>query len=107
MKTQYTLDVNLMAKSQKIKPFDGPVTLSFLYIEKNEKRDPDNIVAFAKKCILDGLVNARVITDDNQKYIKRFTDEWIVDSKKPGVLVIIEEWNDDRRVNPLDNNSTD
>jgi hypothetical protein len=44
-------------------------------------------VAFAKKFIIDGLVQANVIPEDSMKYIIGFEDEFIV-SKKVGVEVI-------------------
>lgn len=95
MKTEYTDEVTVMCKHQKLKPYTRPIQLTFVYRERRSNRDPDNIV-FAKKFILDGMVNAGVIPNDTQTYIKKFTDEWVVDSKRPGVLVIIEEWKDDR-----------
>lgn len=95
MKTQYTDDVSYQCKIQKIQPYTQPIQLAFIYYEKRANRDPDNIV-FAKKFILDGLVNAGIVPNDTQKYIKKFTDEWVVDNKNTGVLVIIEEWQDDR-----------
>lgn len=101
MKTLYTDQVEIECRHQKISPYDKPIELAFFYYEKRANRDPDNIVAFSKKAILDGLVNAKIIPNDNQKYIKRFTDEWTVDNKNTGVLVIIKEWKDDKRASPL------
>lgn len=101
MKTDYTDATHLACKHQKIKPYTVPVKLEFVYIEKNAKRDPDNIV-FCKKFILDGMVNAGIIPNDTQKYIKTWTEEWMVDKNNPGIEVYIEEWEDDNNDSLLD-----
>lgn len=101
VKRELTEEVAWAAKEQKLQPYSGPIQLQFLWVEANARRDPDNIV-FAKKFILDGLQEAGIIKKDSQKYIKKFTDEWTIDPENAGVLVIIEEWVDDRS----DNRST-
>jgi len=70
----------------KIKP---PVFLSFLWIEKNKRRDPDNIIS-AKKYLLDGIVRAKLIPNDGWKEIFGIQDKWVV-GEKPGVLVTVSE----------------
>lgn len=87
LKQQETNLVALYAK--KLKPCTHPVFVSFKYCEPNAKRDPDNIVA-AKKFILDGLVVAKILPNDTQKWILGFTDTWEV-SKKVGVEITIKE----------------
>lgn len=98
VKRELTEEVAWAAKEQKLQPYSGPIQLQFLWVEANARRDPDNIV-FAKKFILDGLQEAGIIKKDSQKYIKKFTDEWTIDPENAGVLVIIEEWVDDRSGN--------
>ena len=73
--------------------FENPVRLHFHWIEKTSRRDLDN-VAFAKKFILDALVELGVLTDDSQKYVKGFTDTF-EKGKENGVIVTIEEVEDD------------
>lgn len=70
--------------------FTKPVRLQFLWIEPNRKRDKDNI-AFAKKFILDALVNMRVIPNDGWKNIESFSDSFTVDPQHPRVEVEIKE----------------
>ena len=53
--------------------------MRFEWHEKTKKRDADNI-AFAKKFILDALVNMRVLPNDSRRYVKGFTDEIIDDT---------------------------
>ena len=47
---------------------DSPVTVRFTWVEGNRRRDIDN-VAFAKKFVLDGLVQAGVIGNDTPQYV--------------------------------------
>ena len=70
-----------------LSPIRQPVFFKFLWLEKNRKRDLDNI-AFAKKFILDALVRKGVLPTDNQSVVKGFTDNFDI-SDKSGVLVKI------------------
>ena len=54
---------------------DKPVIGHFTWIEENKRRDLDNI-CFAKKFILDALVQAGVLRDDNRKIVTNFTDSF-------------------------------
>jgi len=67
-----------------------PVKLKFIWCEENKRRDLDN-VAFAKKFILDALVTTNTLINDNEKYVKGFSDEFWYDKKFVGVILIIEE----------------
>lgn len=67
-----------------------PVSIKFTWYEANKKRDKDNI-AFAKKFILDALVNAQVIPNDGWKNIDSFSDSFSVDTAMPRVEVTITE----------------
>lgn len=55
--------------------FTRPVRLEFLWIEKDNRRDYDNI-AFAKKFVLDALVRYGKLKDDNRKCVVGFTDRF-------------------------------
>ena len=87
IKKTETERVAWLCKSQKIKPVTDKVYITFVWVVKNRKKDPDNI-AFAKKFILDGLVMAKVIKQDNLNNIVGFRDIFVVD-KREGVSVMI------------------
>ncbi len=55
--------------------FDKPQRIHFLWIEGNKRRDLDNI-CFAKKFILDALVQNGKLKDDNRKFVAAFTDDF-------------------------------
>ena len=49
--------------------FSSPVSLSFLWYEKNRKRDLDNISAGAK-FVLDAMVMIGILKNDSQQYVR-------------------------------------
>ena len=70
--------------------FTGPVTMHYLWIETDRRRDCDNI-AFAKKFIQDAFVGAGILPDDSRKYVLGFSDDFDVDKGNPRVEVTIKE----------------
>ena len=68
---------------------DKPVIGHFTWIEENKRRDLDNI-CFAKKFILDALVESGVLKDDNRKIVTNFTDSFEY-ADKSKVVVELEE----------------
>lgn len=89
MKKEQTERVAWDAKAQ-LPTFTKPISLTFVYREKNKKRDKDNI-AFAKKFILDGLVMAGKIPNDTWAWIDGWSEAFVVDANDPGITVIINE----------------
>ncbi len=67
----------------------NPVIGHFTWIEENKRRDLDNI-CFAKKFILDALVQVGVLADDNRKIVTNFTDSFEY-ADKSKVIVELEE----------------
>lgn len=77
------------AKSTRMKPMSGAVRLAFLWVERDRRRDPDNVAGGGRKLILDGLVKAGVLTDDGVDEIRSWTDTFAIDKARPGVRVEI------------------
>ena len=69
---------------------DPPVTMHYLWVEPNMKRDLDNI-AFARKYIQDALVKLGALANDGWSYISGFSDDFSVDSKYTRIEITIEE----------------
>ena len=90
MKQRETDRAAWCAKAARLPRITCPVVVHFLWVEPNEKRDVDN-VAFAKKFILDALVRARVISNDDRKHLVGFTDTFATDRKRPRIEVTITE----------------
>ena len=70
--------------------FTRPVSIRYLWVESNKRRDKDNI-AFAKKFVQDALVTMGVLQNDGWREIASFTDEFAVDAKNPRVEIEICE----------------
>lgn len=68
-----------------------PVVISFHWAIYEDKRDLDNI-AFAKKFILDALVKARKLQDDDRRHVIGFSDTFFRSAAyKAGVIIEIKE----------------
>lgn len=93
MKEMWDDIVMSYAQEQGLGHFTEPITLEFHWYEPNQNRDCDN-VAFAKKFILDGLQKAGVITNDNYKWVKGFSDHFYYDGSAK-VIIKMEEIEDD------------
>lgn len=88
MKREYTDLVRDLASVTRQPCWDVPVKMLIRWVEEDDRRDIDN-VAFAKKFVLDGLVEAGVIADDDQAHVVAFRDEFDVDPDRPRVEVHI------------------
>lgn len=61
-----------------------PADFKFVWYCKNKQTDKDNI-AFQRKFIFDGMVNAGLISNDGWSEIGNWTDEFRIDKKFPRV----------------------
>lgn len=66
--------------------YQRPVKIHFTWIEKNRRRDLDNI-CWNKKFILDAMVQQGILKDDNRKLVTGFTDDF---EYGPEYKVIVE-----------------
>ena len=74
---------------EQLRQIDGRCEYLFTWFEPTRRRDPDNI-AFAKKFIFDGLIQAGIIKGDGWKQVAGFADRFQVDHVRgPYVEVII------------------
>lgn len=83
----------MIAIKQQLKnvKIEKPVYMEYTWVEKNKRRDLDNISSFGRKVIQDALVNAAVLKNDGWKQIVGFSDRFEVDRENPRVEVIIRE----------------
>ena len=81
----------------KLQETEFPCALIITWYVKNKRKDADNI-AFAKKFILDGLVEAGVLPNDNRKYVQGFVDIVKEDKERQRIEItfvpieVLEEW---------------
>lgn len=69
-KKDLTRLVAMNAQVQRMPRCTWPVEITMTWIEKDARRDLDNIASGAK-FILDGLVQAGVLPDDSRKYVRK------------------------------------
>ena len=65
--------------------------MRYLWVEKNRRRDKDNISSFGRKVIQDALVKMGVLRNDGWENIEGFSDNFAVDKGKPRIEIEIEE----------------
>lgn len=87
MKQSYESVISFYVRNLPV--FEKPIKIHFKWIEGNKKRDLDNI-AFAKKFILDALVKAGKLKDDNRRYVQGFTDSFDY-GKETKVILYVED----------------
>ncbi len=81
-----------LAKSQlRGLRFAGPVQMVYTWVEKDRRRDKDNVSSMGRKLIQDALVKAKILQNDGWREIVGFEDRFAVDAKCPRVEVEITE----------------
>lgn len=83
------VESEIMWYIQRLPRFENPIIIDFHWVEGNKKRDLDNI-AFGKKFILDALVKAGKLKDDNRRCVTAFRDTFAYDKESKVILTIKE-----------------
>ena len=90
MKRQLTKDIGLIVRSQFKEQLEGRYEFKFIWERKYRRLDPDNI-CFAKKFIMDGLVESGIMSDDRWKQVGGFADRFRK-TGLDGVVIEISEY---------------
>jgi Holliday junction resolvase RusA-like endonuclease len=69
-KRELTSYVAALARTQCPVVFKRHVDITFVWYEKDERRDIDNVAAAGTKIILDGLVTGAVLIDDSRAFVR-------------------------------------
>lgn len=88
IKKEDTATVYRAALECKIPKIKTSAYFAFRWYCKNKKKDKDNI-AFAKKYIFDGLIMAKVLSNDGWKQIEGWSDDFYIDEQNPRIEVDI------------------
>lgn len=75
----------------EIQPIKKKVDVYFHWIEKNCRRDKDNISSGGHKFIFDALVEMGIISNDGWKEINEIHDKFSVNASNPRIVVTLEE----------------
>lgn len=100
IKKDETNRIWIECKQQHIEKQKKGCFIVFQWYAKNSRKDKDNI-AFAKKFILDGLVQAGVIESDRWDFISGFLDVFYIDEKNPRIEVSFGEQPDEIKINKV------
>lgn len=73
----------------KIQPIPGPFLLDITWVERDDKRDPDNVAA-GKKYILDGLQEMGIIPNDGRKQVAGWSEDVVTATKEQPAGVYIK-----------------
>ena len=88
---EFTIGVEI--RRAHLKPMPNGAHLTFIWIEKNRKRDKDNVAAGGTKLICDALVRKGILPTDGWKGLLTLTHQFlIVDpslKEVPGVEVVL------------------
>lgn len=87
LKQKLEHDIGLFLRD--LPTFESPVTIKFLWVEENKRRDLDNI-AFAKKFILDALQKSGKLKNDNRKFVVGFSDDFDYQKEAKVIITITE-----------------
>lgn len=98
-KRDYTALVRDLAVVTGQPRWTEPVKVMFVWVEENGERDFDNVRS-AAKFILDGLVEAGVLEDDDPAHVSDLRDRYEIDPARPRVEVHVTpldapEWTQD------------
>ena len=89
LKKDWTERIGLAILEAKLKPMQR-VNIHFQWVERNTRRDKDNIRS-ADKFIQDALVAYGILADDGWDEIDCLSDTFTVDVSNPGVWVTLQE----------------
>lgn len=83
--------VAALAREQRVPRFERPVVVTFDWYEPNKRRDLDNVAGTGQKWVLDGLVAADVLPDDNADHVVGIQHWLHFDALEPGAIVTITD----------------
>ncbi len=88
LKRRWTGIIQLYASSQNFPSRDcGHFT--YIFRERDQRRDPSNFMAGGHKLIEDALQGLRLLPNDGWKQVLSIQDEWLVDKASPGVTLFV------------------
>ena len=96
MKRECEEQIGWSIKAQRIEPVSSRADLTYVFFEKNRRRDKDNISGVAHKFINDALVKCGILEDDSWEYVGELKDRFEVDKYNPRIEVYIDDSRTDK-----------
>lgn len=90
LKQRYYGQIRTLCQAKGV-PELGPGHWTFLFIEPDRRRDPDNICSGGIKLLFDSFVGAGVMKGDSWAHVLGFRGFWGLSSGRAGCLVHFDE----------------
>jgi hypothetical protein len=87
-KKKYTSLVAEEIQVQTDRPKFDAISLDITWIETKKKRDPDGVFGGGLKYLMDGIVAAGIIDDDDRDHVASITNRIVVSDSR-GVVVLV------------------
>lgn len=94
MKNKLCSDIAMIIRAQFRSLLEKRYAFRFIWIRINRRKDPDNI-CFAKKFVMDGIVESKIMKDDRWRQVGEFKDNF-AKGERDGVVVEITEYTDEQ-----------
>jgi len=78
--------IRLLCQAKRVETV-GPGYFTFVFVEPDRRRDPDNVAAGGIKLLFDSLVGADVMKGDSWAHVLGFVSYWVHTPGKAGCLV--------------------
>lgn len=98
MKRKWDNAVAMAIRHQIKRPLREPVVMDYVWVERDRRRDKDNICGFGRKVIQDAFVQVHALRNDGWANIKNFSDDFCVTrSALASKSRYGRAWNDNQR----------
>lgn len=90
LKRQWSHTIKLIAHAEQLRPV-GPSAFTWVWLERDKRRDPSNLTSGGRKLIEDALLEAGILAGDGWQHVLDLRDHWLVMPGRVGVVVIAAE----------------
>lgn len=91
-KRDYQNLICYLIRAAGLKRVEGPQWITYIFYEKNKKRDKDNVASFAKKVINDALQVMGILPNDNNEWVAGTSEMFDYSEKTSKITVILEDY---------------
>ena len=92
IKKRASQQVKLEIMAMRLKPFTKSIRVHFIWIERDKRRDRDNVTGGGSKVFMDAMKQIGLIKNDSRKWVEDIThDTTQIDKTNPRVEVLITE----------------
>ncbi len=90
MKRENTKIIDDALRNSGVRHINSEMHFSFLFLEPNKRRDPDNIVSGGMKIIFDAICGTGLMSNDGWRNVGGISPSWHVDGHNTGCWVAVD-----------------